>query len=164
MDGQHYNRASSYSFWHGRDIGKHPYVTSLALAWSPSTYIWTIVECHNNCFLERWCRLDPDMAQGKGGVMSLGQTCRQLLWQLMSGMKLHSTGWSGCRCVHVVLEQLCTSINSQKAQRTELLLLATFHVVGPSEERETVRGTAHFVPKLSNSHLVHGFPKGPCYH
>ena len=44
------------------------------------------------------------------------------------------------------------------------MLLATFHVVGPSEERETVRGTAHFVPKLSHSHLVHGFPKGPRYH
>ena len=43
-------------------------------------------------------------------------------------------------------------------------MLATFHVVDPLEERETVRSTAHFVPKLSNSHLVHGFPKGPCYH
>ena len=91
VDEQHYNRARSYSFWHGRDIGKHCYVTLLALAWSPCTYIWRIIECQN-CSLERWCRLDPAMPQGKGGVMSLGQTCRQLVWQLMSGMKLHSAG------------------------------------------------------------------------
>ena len=61
----------------------------------------------------------------------------------------------------MVLEQLCTSINSQKAQRTELLLLATFHVVGPSEERETVRAQRILSQSFQIVVWSMGFPKDP---
>ena len=61
------------------------------------------------------------MARGKGGVMLLGQTCRQLVCQQMDGMQLHSTGLSGYRCVQMVLEWLWISVNSQNAQQTELV-------------------------------------------
>ena len=34
---------------------------------------------------------------------------------------LYSTGWSGYRCVQMVLERLWISVNSQNAQQTELV-------------------------------------------
>ena len=65
VDGEHYHRAIRYSLWHGRDIGKHPYVMLLMLVWSLSTHGRSL---NTKATALQRDSPDPDMARGKVGV------------------------------------------------------------------------------------------------
>ena len=158
VNGQHYNRPSSYSFQHGRDIGKHPYVTSLPLAWSPSTYMYMNDRRMPQQLLfgemvqtkprhgprKRWCDVVRSDLQAIGVAADEWHEVAQ-----------HRLKW------HMVLEQLWIRINNQNASKQSYCCwqLSMWQILQKKERLYAAQ------PILSQSFQIviwsMGFPKDP---